>query len=84
FFNPRYYYNKSNVSSSSSQSLNTAPEKLPEQVDADEDPFKLPEEYNSPNYQFSADKFNNWLFKASFQSDKLPIYNFFDDSTRYW
>ncbi|MBW5379928.1 hypothetical protein, partial [Brachyspira hampsonii] len=83
FFNPRYYYNKSS-SSSLSQSLDTGPEKLPEQVAADEDPFKLPEEYNSPNYQFSADKFKDWLFKASFQGDKLPIYNFFNDNTRNW
>ncbi|MBW5410226.1 hypothetical protein E6A50_07580, partial [Brachyspira hampsonii] len=84
FFNPRYYYNKSDSSSSLSQSLDTGPEKLPDQVAADEDPFKLPEEYNSPNYQFSADKFKNWLFKASFQGDKLPIYNFFNDNTRNW
>ncbi|MEI0525936.1 hypothetical protein R4K54_08420 [Brachyspira murdochii] len=83
FFNPRYYYNKSS-SKLSSESLNTGPEKLPDEVPADEDPFKLPEAYNDPNYQFSADKFKDWLFKASFQGDKLPIYNFFNDNNRNW
>ncbi|WP_300366896.1 hypothetical protein [Brachyspira sp.] len=83
FFNPRYYYNKNN-SLASGGAPDTGPEALPEQVPADEDPFKLPEDYNNPNYQFSADKFKTWLFKASFQGDKLPIYNFFDDSSRNW
>ncbi|MEI0447020.1 hypothetical protein R4J03_08165 [Brachyspira intermedia] len=84
FFNPRYYYNRSSSSSSSGSAPDTGPEKLPDEVPADEDPFKLPEDYNDPNYQFPADKFKNWLFKASFQGDKLPIYNFFDDNTRSW
>ena len=84
FFNPRYYYTKSSSSSSSLEAPNTGPEKLPDEVPADEDPFKLPEEYNDPNYQFSADKFKNWLFKASFKGDKLPIYDFFNDDTRNW
>lgn len=83
FFNPRYYYNKSS-SSSSGSAPDTGPEKLPDEVPADEDPFKLPEDYNDPNYQFPADKFKNWLFKASFQGDKLPIYNFFNDNSRSW
>ena len=84
FFNPRYYYTKSSSSGSSLEAPNTGPEKLPDEVPADEDPFKLPEEYNDPNYQFSADKFKNWLFKASFKGDKLPIYDFFNDDTRNW
>lgn len=83
FFNPRYYYNRSS-SSSSGSAPDTGPEKLPDEVPADEDPFKLPEDYNDPNYQFPADKFKNWLFKASFQGDKLPIYNFFNDNSRSW
>ena len=83
FFNPRYYYNKSS-SSSSGAAPDTGPEKLPDDVPADEDPFKLPEDYNDPNYQFPAENFKNWLFKASFQGDKLPIYNFFNDTTRSW
>ncbi|KLI52950.1 hypothetical protein [Brachyspira hyodysenteriae] len=84
FFNPRYYYNRSSSSSSSGSAPDTGPEKLPDEVPADEDPFKLPEDYNDPNYQFPADKFKNWLFKASFQGDKLPIYNFFNDNSRSW
>ena len=84
FFNPRYYYTKSSSSSSSLEAPNTGPEKLPDEVPAEDDPFKLPEEYNDPNYQFSADKFKNWLFKASFKGDKLPIYDFFNDDTRNW
>lgn len=83
FFNPRYYYNKSSSSSSGSVP-DTGPEKLPDDVPADEDPFKLPEDYNDPNYQFPAENFKSWLFKASFQGDKLPIYNFFNDTTRSW
>ena len=84
FFNPRYYYTKSSSSGSSLEAPNTGPEKLPDEVPAEDDPFKLPEEYNDPNYQFSADKFKNWLFKASFKGDKLPIYDFFNDDTRNW
>ena len=84
FFNPRYYYNRSSSSSSSGSAPDTGPEKLPAEVPADEDPFKLPEDYNDPNYQFPADKFKNWLFKASFQGDKLSIYNFFNDNSRSW
>ncbi|MEI0527653.1 hypothetical protein R4J00_03260 [Brachyspira intermedia] len=46
FFNPRYYYNRSSSSSSSGSAPDTGPEKLPDEVPADEDPFKLPEDYN--------------------------------------
>lgn len=83
FFNPRYYYNKSS-SSSSGAAPDTGPEAPPEQVPEHEDPFKNGD-WNTPNYQFPADKFKNWLFKASFRKDKLPIYTFFnDDKGRYW
>ncbi|OEJ15947.1 hypothetical protein BFL38_10845 [Brachyspira hampsonii] len=85
FFNPMYYYNRSANKSSSETSIpDTAPEKLPDEVPAENDPFKIPEEYNDPNYQFPADNFKSWLFKASFQKNKLPIYNFFNDNTRNW
>ncbi|MEI0525938.1 hypothetical protein R4K54_08430 [Brachyspira murdochii] len=84
FFNPRYYYNKSS-SSSLGGAPDTAPETPPEEVNPDEDPF-LKGDWNSPTYGgYDGSKFDNWLFKASFQADKLPIYTFFDDDKgRYW
>lgn len=83
FFNPRYYYNKSS-SSSSGAAPDTGPEAPPEQVPEHEDPFKNGN-WNDPTYGgYNGSKFDSWLFKASFQADKLPIYNFFDDSSRSW
>ncbi len=84
FFNPRYYFNKSS-SSSSGGAPDTGPESPPEEIDPNEDPF-LNGDWNSPTYGgYDASKFKNWLFKASFQADKLPIYTFFDDDKgRYW
>ena len=56
----------------------------PEPVEAEKDPF-LKSPYNSPNYGgFSASKFDTWLFRVSFSSNKLPMYKFFDDSKRKW
>ncbi|WP_157152846.1 hypothetical protein [Brachyspira murdochii] len=83
FFNPRYYYNKKD-SASFAETPDTAPEKAPEQVPENEDPFKNGD-WNNPNYGgYEADKFASWLFKVSFQDDKLPIYTFFEDDTRKW
>ena len=86
FFNPRYYYNKSSSSLSSGDGGVNIPEvEPPEEIPADEDPFKVNEDYNNPNYGgYEASKFDKWLFKASFRDDKLPIYNFFEDNTRSW
>ena len=85
FFNPRYYYNKSS-SKSSSGGLTISKAEPPTEIPADEDPFKVNSEYNTPSYGgYEASKFDSWLFKASFRKDKLPIYNFFDDNNgRYW
>ncbi|MEI0698024.1 hypothetical protein R4K92_03705 [Brachyspira intermedia] len=86
FFNPRYYYNKSSSSSSSSSDGLTIEEvEPPAEIPADEDPFKVNEDYNNPNYGgYEASRFDKWLFKASFRDDKLPVYNFFEDNTRSW
>ena len=86
FFNPRYYYNKSSSSSSSSSDGLTIEEaEPPAEIPVDEDPFKINSDYNNPNYGgYDASKFDSWLFKASFRDDKLPVYNFFDDSSRSW
>ncbi|MEI0525941.1 hypothetical protein R4K54_08445 [Brachyspira murdochii] len=86
FFNPRYYYNRSSSSSSSSsEDFVIADVETPEEIPAEEDPFKIDSVYNDPNYGgYDASKFDSWLFKASFRDDKLPIYNFFDDSSRSW
>ena len=86
FFNPRYYYNKSSSSLSSGDGGVNIPEvEPPEEIPADEDPFKVNEDYNNPNYGgYEASKFDKWLFKASFRDDKLPIYTFFEDNTRSW
>lgn len=85
FFNPRYYYNKSASDSEVGEIPDTTPETPPEQVPENEDPFKNGD-WNSPTYGgYDASKFKTWLFKASFQKDKLPIYTFFDDDKgRYW
>ena len=82
-FDSRYYYNKK--VSSSKGDIDTTPETPPEAVDPDEDPF-LNGDWNKPNYGgYDANKFDTWLFKASFQKDKLPIYTFFnDDKGRIW
>ncbi|PTY40816.1 hypothetical protein [Brachyspira hampsonii] len=83
FFNPGYYYNRS---SSSSDVFSIAKAEPPAAVPADEDPFKVKSEFNSPSYGgYEASQFDSWLFKASFRKDKLPIYNFFNDNRgRYW
>ncbi|TKZ30677.1 hypothetical protein [Brachyspira catarrhinii] len=84
FFNPRYYYNKSASESEQGEIPDTAPENPPEQVPEHEDPFKNGD-WNDPNYGgYDGSKFKTWLFKASFQKDKLPIYTFFEDDNRYW
>ena len=84
FFNPRYYYNKSASESEQGEIPDTTPENPPEQVPEHEDPFKNGD-WNKPDYGgYDASKFETWLFKASFQKDKLPIYTFFEDDTRYW
>ena len=82
-FDSRYYYNKK--VDSSKGDIDTTPETPPEAVDPDEDPF-LNGDWNKPNYGgYDANKFDTWLFKASFQKDKLPIYTFFNDTQgRYW
>ncbi|WP_252832353.1 hypothetical protein [Brachyspira pilosicoli] len=75
-FDSRYYYNKK-VDSSKGENIDTTPETPPEAVDPNEDPF-LNGDWNRPNYGgYDASKFKTWLFKASFQKDKLPIYTFF-------
>lgn len=85
-FNPRYYYGKNSSYSSDEDGVIDIPEVAPpKEIPAEEDPFKVDSEYNDPNYGgYDAGKFDSWLFKASFRDDKLPIYTFFDDSTRYW
>ncbi|AEM21605.1 hypothetical protein Bint_0980 [Brachyspira intermedia PWS/A] len=84
FFNPRYYYNKSASDSEQGEIPDTTPETPPEEVPENEDPFKNGD-WNDPTYGgYDASKFKTWLFKASFQKDKLPIYTFFEDDTRYW
>lgn len=83
-FDSRYYYNQ-RVDSSKGDNVDTTPETPPEAVDPNEDPF-LNGDWNKPNYGgYDASKFDTWLFKASFQANKLPIYTFFnDDKGRYW
>ncbi|WP_258019230.1 hypothetical protein [Brachyspira pilosicoli] len=83
-FDSRYYYNKK-VDSSKGENIDTTPETPPEAVDPNEDPF-LNGDWNRPNYGgYDASKFKTWLFKASFQKDKLPMYTFFDDNNgRIW
>lgn len=85
-FNPRYYYGKnSSYSSDEDGGINIPDVEAPEEIPAEEDPFKVDSEYNDPNYGgYDAGKFDSWLFKASFRDDKLPIYTFFDDTARYW
>lgn len=85
-FNPRYYYGKNSSYSSDEDGVIDIPEVAPpKEIPAEEDPFKVESEYNNPNYGgYDAGKFDSWLFKASFRDDKLPIYTFFDDTTRYW
>lgn len=85
-FNPRYYYGKnSSYSSDEDGGINIPDVEAPEEIPEDEDPFKVDSEYNDPNYGgYDAGKFDSWLFKASFRDDKLPIYTFFDDTSRYW
>lgn len=87
FFNPNYYYmNRKGGAGSDSEIAppDTTPDKLPDAVEEDKDPFKNGE-WNKPDYGgYNADKFNSWLFKASFQGNKLPIYNFFNDNSRSW
>lgn len=81
-FNPRYYYEKGKRGGLSSSPV-IKPVEAPTEVEADKDPFKVGE-WNDPNYQFEARKFDSWLFKASFQKDKLPIYNFLTNDSRQW
>lgn len=82
FFNPRYYYNKSSSSSSGSNPEPPAPpEELPEGVD---DPFEKGD-WNNPGYGgYDGNKFDSWLFQASFRGDKLPIYNFKEPDGKNW
>ena len=84
-FDSRYYYNQRVDSSKGDNNVDTTPETPPEAVDPNEDPF-LNGDWNKPNYGgYDASKFDTWLFKASFQANKLPIYTFFnDDKGRYW
>ncbi|WP_157143570.1 hypothetical protein [Brachyspira pilosicoli] len=84
-FDSRYYYNQRVDSSKGDNNVDTTPETPPEAVDPNEDPF-LNGYWNKPNYGgYDASKFDTWLFKASFQKDKLPIYTFFNDTQgRYW
>ncbi len=84
-FDSRYYYNQRVDSSKGDNNVDTTPETPPEAVDPNEDPF-LNGDWNKPNYGgYDASKFDTWLFKASFQKDKLPIYTFFNDTQgRYW
>ncbi|PTY40817.1 hypothetical protein [Brachyspira hampsonii] len=85
FFNPGYYYNRSGSSLSSSEGLTIIEVEAPEEIPAEEDPFKIESDYNDPNYGgYEASRFDSWLFKASFRDDKLPTYNFFSDNTRSW
>ena len=81
-FNPRYYYEKGKRGGLSSSPV-IKPVEAPTEVEADKDPFKVGE-HNNPDYQFEARKFDSWLFKASFQKDKLPIYNFLTNDSRQW
>lgn len=85
-FSPMYYYNKRSESLSGGDSSNNPTPTPPEEIPEDEDPFKVDNDYNKPDYGgYDANKFDTWLFKASFQKDKLPIYNFFnDDKGRAW
>ena len=84
FFNPRYYYNKNNSYSSGGGGTDTTPEVPPEEVDPEEDPF-IKGDWNDPTYGgYDGSIFDEWLFKASFRGDKLPIYNFFNDANRKW
>ena len=83
-FSPMYYYNRKSESIGSGPSDKPAPTP-PEEIPEDEDPFKVDNDYNKPNYGgYDAGKFDTWLFKASFRDDKLPVYNFFDDTSRMW
>ena len=83
FFNPRYYYNKSTSSSSDSNTpTDTTPDKEPDYVPEDQDPFKKFTDENAGGYP--ASKFDSWLFKSSFRNSKLPDYKFFEDSSRQW
>ena len=84
-FNPMYYYNKRTESLSGGDSSNNPPPTPPEEIPEDEDPFKVDNDYNKPDYGgYDASQFDKWLFKVSFRGDKLPIYVFFDDSSRAW
>ena len=84
-FNPMYYYNKRSESLSGGDSSNNPPPTPPEEIPEDEDPFKVDNDYNKPDYGgYDASQFDKWLFKVSFRGDKLPIYVFFDDSSRAW
>ena len=77
--NPMYlYYNRTKSSYNNTNDVTT-----PDAVDADKDPF-IQGEHNNIGYGGCDGKiFDTWLFKVSFQSDKLPIYNFFKDN-RSW
>lgn len=84
-FSPMYYYNKRSESLSGGDSSNNPPPTPPEEIPEDEDPFKVDNDYNKPDYGgYDASQFDKWLFKVSFRGDKLPIYVFFDDSSRAW
>lgn len=77
--NPMYlYYNRTKSSYNNTNDI-----AIPDAVDADKDPF-IQGDHNNIGYGgFDGTIFDTWLFKVSFQSDKLPIYNFFKDS-RSW
>lgn len=84
FFNPKYYYSKKNGNTSTSGGNfepPPPPEELPEGM---EDPFEKGE-WNKPDYGgYNGNKFDSWLFEASFRGDKLPIYNFKEPGGKNW
>ena len=82
FFNPRYYYNKKDSSSGSEQAPPVDIGGGDENIDPNEDPFKVGD-WNNIGYQFDGNKILEFLFAASFDGNNVPVYSFFKDGTQW-
>ena len=83
-FNPRYYYNRNrNTASSGETPLADIDSFSVVNIDPDKDPFKKGD-WNKENYKFDGSLIKNYFFGTSFDSQNVPFYKFFLNSSKSW
>ena len=84
FFNPRYYYNKSSLTSDNSGGTTVGEDiDIGQSVSPDEDPF-IKGDWNDPDYNgFNGTQIKDWFPRISFDNQNVPIYGFKKES-RVW